>query len=562
MTYDLVPIAAPRLAGTSLRLVTGLLESGLTRWALLPTLLKNAGLVQFRARLLDEVPTVRPDLPRVGEVEAPASVDPPDLGALVGDEPVQTPGFAFETVMDFARAYRDGSVDPVDVAQRVIAAMEDADSGDPPMRMMIAVQAADVLAQAEVSSARFRRGDHLGPFDGVPVAVKDELDQVPFPTTVGTTFMGRAPATEDATVVARMRAAGAVLIGKANMHEIGIGVNGLNPHHGTARNPYDPAHYTGGSSSGPAAAVAAGLCPVSIGADGGGSIRTPASLCGVVGLKATYGRISEHGAAPLCSSVGHVGPFGATAEDTLLGYAAMAGPDPLDAWSLGQPGVDLHGLDPDLTGVTLGVFTPWFEDAEPDVVAACRRVLAAMQERGAVVREVEIPDLDLARVSHLVTISSEMLDNMQRWLGDHRRDMGHDVRTSLALAESLSNLDYIRAQKGRTRTSDTFRRVLDEVDAVVTPTTGRTAPVIPADALPGGESDLTVLSALMRFVFPANLTGHPAISFPAGYDTAGLPVGMQAIGRPWGEMTLLRLAAAAEQGVTRQAPRVHYGLLG
>ncbi len=559
MTYDLAPIAAPRLAGTSLRLVTALLECGLTRWALLPTLLKNAGLVQFRQRLLDEVPTVRPDLPRVGDLDERAAIDTPDLDALTGD--VQTPGFAFETVMDFARAYRDGDADPVQVAQRVLAAMDEADASEPPMRLMIAVDRDDLLAQAEAASARFRRGAPLGPFDGVPVAVKDELDQVPFPTTVGTRFMGHAPATEDATVVARMRAAGALLIGKANMHEIGIGVNGLNPHHGTARNPYDPGHYTGGSSSGPAAAVAAGLCPVSIGADGGGSIRTPASLCGVVGLKATYGRISEHGAAPLCSSVGHVGPFGATALDTLLGYAAMAGPDPRDTMSLSQPVLGLGPLGGDLEGVTLGIYRPWFEDAEPGVVAANSAMLEALRERGAAVREVEIPDLDLARVAHLVTISSEMLDNMQRWLGDHRGEMGHDVRTSLALAESLSNLDYIRAQKARTRTSDTFARVFEEVDAVITPTTGRTAPAIPADALPGGESDLAVLSALMRFVFPANLTGHPAISFPAGYDSAGLPVGMQAIGRPWCEMTLLRIAAQAEQWLPRQAPRIHQGLL-
>jgi Asp-tRNA(Asn)/Glu-tRNA(Gln) amidotransferase A subunit family amidase len=559
LTYDLAPIAAPRLAGASLRLVTTLLESRLTRWALLPTLLKNAGLVEFRKRLLDEVPTVRPVLPRVGELHERAPVEDADLDALAGD--IQTPGFGFETVMDFARAYREGDVDPVQVAQRVLAALEESDAIDPPMRVMIAVDRDDVLAQAEASSARLRKGAPIGPFDGVPVAVKDELDQVPFPTTVGTRFMGREPATEDATVVGRMRAAGALLIGKANMHEIGIGVNGLNPHHGTARNPYDPAHYTGGSSSGPAAAVAAGLCPVSIGADGGGSIRTPASLCGVVGLKATYGRISEHGAAPLCSSVGHVGPFGATALDTLLGYAAMAGPDPRDTMSLSQPVLDLGPLGGDLEGVTLGIYRPWFEDAEADVVAANNTTLEALQERGAKVREVEIPDLDLTRVAHLVTISSEMLDNMQVWLGEHRGEMGHDVRTSLALAESLTNLDYIRAQKARTRASDTFERVLEQVDAVITPTTGRTAPAIPADALPGGESDLAVLSALMRFVFPSNLTGHPAISFPAGYDAAGLPVGMQAIGRPWCEMTLLRIAAAAEQWLPRQAPKVHFRLL-
>jgi Asp-tRNA(Asn)/Glu-tRNA(Gln) amidotransferase A subunit family amidase len=230
------------------------------------------------------------------------------------------PGYRFETVADFARAYRGGQLSPVDVARRLADACSSLDERDPAMQLLIAQDADDLMAQAEASAARFAAGEPLGVFDGVPVAVKDELDQVPYPTTVGTAFLGRESADEDATVAARFRAQGALLFGKTAMHEIGIGVTGLNPHHGTPRNPYDPGHFTGGSSSGPAAVVAAGLCPVAIGADGGGSIRTPAALCGISGLKATYGRISEHGAYPLCWSVGHVGPLAATVLDTALAY--------------------------------------------------------------------------------------------------------------------------------------------------------------------------------------------------------------------------------------------------
>lgn len=226
---------------------------------------------------------------------------------------------------------------PLDVARRYLTAVAEGEADAAPLRAVVHLAEADLLAQAEAATARFERGEPLGPLDGVPIGVKDELDQVPHPTTVGTTFLARGPATADATVVARLREAGALLVGKLNMHEIGIGTTGLNPHLGTARNPCGPAHHTGGSSSGCGAAVAAGLCPIAVGADAGGSIRTPASLCGVVGLKATYGRVSEHGAFPLCWSMGHVGPLGATVRDVALGYLAMAGVDPHDGATAGQP---------------------------------------------------------------------------------------------------------------------------------------------------------------------------------------------------------------------------------
>jgi Asp-tRNA(Asn)/Glu-tRNA(Gln) amidotransferase A subunit family amidase len=396
----------------------------------------------------------------------------------------------------------------------------------------------------------------------VPVAVKDELDMMPYPTTVGTAFLGKSPAEEDATVVARLRASGALLIGKANMHEIGIGVTGLNPHHGTTRNPYNPDHYTGGSASGPGAAVAAGLCPVAIGADGGGSIRVPSSFCGVVGLKSTFGRVSEFGAAPLCWSVAHLGPLAATATDAALAFGAIAGPDPKDPLSLHQPAPTLEGWDRlDLSDLTLGVYWPWFRHASADVVEGCEALLQQFEVQGARVREVVIPELENGRVAHVITIAAEMSQALGHTYADHHREHGLDVRTNLALARQFTARDYIQAQRVRTRMMAHFDGVLEQVDAIVTPTTGLPAPAIPSAALPDGDSDLTTLTEIMRFATPANLTGLPAISFPAGYNDAGLPLGMQAIGRAWQEHTLLRLALAAEQAVQRQAPLVHYGIL-
>jgi Asp-tRNA(Asn)/Glu-tRNA(Gln) amidotransferase A subunit family amidase len=180
--------------------------------------------------------------------------------------------------------------------------------------------------------------------DGVPVPVKDEVEMLPFGTTVGTRFLGKTPAKQDSTVVARMRATGALMVGKCNMHEIGIGVTGLNPHHGTVRNPYNINHHTGGSSSGPAAAVAAGFGPVAIGADGGGSIRLPSGFCGVVGLKTTYSRVSEFGAAPLCWSVAHLGPIAGTARVVAMGFAILAGADHNDPHTHNQPEISMDGF--------------------------------------------------------------------------------------------------------------------------------------------------------------------------------------------------------------------------
>ena len=556
--YDLKSVKLPYLAGGMLRLFVKLVEGPL-RGLLIPSLFKSSGISWLREQRFDEPPTPQPvnytgtlafEAQAVPEQEWPGPASLPGLG------------FRFSTVQDYAKAYREGKITPEDVAHRVLEAIVTSNATEPPLRAIIAVDREDVLRQAREATRRIKEGQALSVFDGVPVAVKDEVDMVPYPTTVGTAFFGKSPCKEDSTVVARMRAAGALLIGKANMHEIGIGVTGLNPHHGTPRNPYAPDHFTGGSSSGPGAAVAAGLCPAAIAADGGGSIRIPASFCGIVGIKPTFGRISEHGAAPLCWSVAHLGPLAATATDTALAYAVMAGPDPKDPNSLRQPAPTLAGWDKlDLSGLTLGVYWPWFRHATADMVSTCEAMLKQFESMGARMREVVIPDLEAGRVAHTITIAGEMAQALDRTYSEHYREYGADVRINLALARAFTTMDYVQAQRVRTRLIANFARALEQVDAILTPATALPAPIIPKAALPDGESDLSTLFEIMRFATPANLAGLPAISFPVGYNEASLPLGMQAIGRAWQEATLLRLALAAERVVDRRSPQIHYRIL-
>jgi len=556
--YDLKSVKLPYLSGGLLKLFASLVESPLGG-LLIPSLLESAGIAWMRKQVIDEAPTHHPIYHTGMLATKDATVPEKELPQAAA---VESRGFHFATVFDYAKAYRDGKTTPEEVASKLLDAIEASNKATPPLRAVIFCDREDVMRQARESTQRIKAGKPLSIFDGVPVAVKDELDMTPYPTKVGTSFLGQSPATEDATVVARMRAAGALLVGKTNMHEIGINVTGLNPHHGTARNPYNVDHYTGGSSSGSAAAVAAGLVPVAIGADGGGSIRIPAAFCGVFGIKSTFGRVSELGAAPLCWSVAHVGPLAATATDMALAYGVMAGPDLRDPNSLHQPLPTLEGWDKaDLRGIKLGVYKKWFQHADAEVVAACEAMLEKFKGMGAELVEIEIPDLELNRVAHTITIVSEMVQAMSYTYPEHHREHGLDVRINLALGRAFNAGDYLLAQRARTRIIRNFENALKDVDMILTPTTAVASPEIKPGALPEGDSDLSVTVEIMRFVTAGNLTGLPAISFPVGYTTKGLPIGMQAIGSPWQENVLLRLAVNAERVVERKEPRVYFKVL-
>lgn len=557
MTYALAPLKAPRSQGALLRTLVRLAE-GPAGAALARKFLADIGVETLRR-------TEATDAPPMEHVLLAAARALPKTASAPLVPPVVHPGQVFETTRDFTDAYRAGRRTPEAVAEALLAAVARLDEGAAPLRAVVAQNADDVRQQARASTARWRAGTPQGPLDGVPVGIKDELDQAGYPTQVGTRMLGPQPAAADATTVARLRAAGALLFGKLNMHEIGMGVTGLNPHYRPARNPYDPQRATGGSSSGPAAAVAAGLGPIALGADGGGSIRIPAGLCGVFGLKCTFGRVSEHGAFPLCWSVAHVGPLAATARDLALGYAVLAGPDAHDFSSTAQPAVALPDLEAsdlqDLSGLRLGIFRPWFEDAEGPVVAACRAAVDGLVARGATVVDIEIPELDLLRTAHLITIASEMLTGLAPWYRTHRRQFGHDVRLNLALTRRLAGADYVHAQRLRPRFDRHFAAALARCDVIVTPTTPITAPLLPAGALRTGLSDLGLVDAIMRYAPAANLTGLPAVTCPVGYDASGLPIGLQLMAGAWQEARLLRLAAVVESFVERRAPSVRVRLL-
>lgn len=557
--YNLTSLDLPKLDGRTLRLFASSLDNSALRGVLSGPLLRQGGVLSLRERRYDDPPTFYPLA--VEDAIALRDLVPADLSALEAKLAAQADERPFPSSADYARAYRHGQADPVAVAEAVLAAIADADDDPRPLRAFRATNRDDLLTQAQASAERHRARRPLSLLDGVPVAVKDEVDQVPYGTTVGTSFMGQEPAAEDATVVARLRAVGALLIGKTNMHEIGINPDGFNQHYGIIRNPYSLDCHAGGSSNGSAAAVAAGFCPIAIGADGGGSIRIPAALTGTVGLKATFGRVSEYGAAPLTWSMGHLGPIAATVGDAALAYACIAGPDTRDPHSLHQPPVSLEEWDnADLRGVRLGIFRPWFEHAAADIVRDCEVVVEQLVARGATLHEVAIPELEEMRVAQAMTILAEMVANMALH-AEHWSELSPPTRVNLALGKAMTATDYLQAQRVRTRAIDHFRRAFRQVDIILTPATAVTAPTVPDGCETDGWSDLSAVTELMRFAMPGNLTGLPAIAFPVGYDARGLPTGMQAMGRPWEEHLLLRVAFAAEQVVSRRRPPVFYEIL-
>jgi len=569
MTYNLQSVDLPVLTGRPLSIFAAALTNPLTRPLIMPGLLRDAGVFDLRAHHIDDAPIGSPIYPAARPAQASEDDGRPDYHKLAHNagQRMIPDGINFTTIRDYAEAYRAQTITPTEVAEQLWAAIETSDEGKRPLRAFIARDKANLMAQAMASTERHQQGKRISIFDGVPIAIKDELDQTPYPTTVGTKFLGTAPATEDATAVARLRAAGALLIGKANMHEIGIYPNGHNVHHGTVRNPYDPDRESGGSSSGPAAAVAAGFCPVALGADGGGSIRVPAALCGVVGLKPTYGRVSEHGAAPLDWSVAHIGPIGASVEDVALTYAVIAGVDDKDPNTSHQPPAAISDwlfpwMDDDTVGtVRIGIYKEWFNHADPEIVAANETMVQKLADYGAEIKEIEIPELNEMRIAHAVAILSEMAASMKRH-DAHWKEFAAPTRVNLAFGQALTSYDYVQSQRMRARAMAIFARIFEDVDVIVSPATAVIAPIIPPASHSAGLSDLNTATELMRYMIPGNLAGLPAITFPVGYTDAGLPISMQAMGRPWEEDMLLRVAHAAENLMKRKLPLGYFDIIG
>jgi aspartyl-tRNA(Asn)/glutamyl-tRNA(Gln) amidotransferase subunit A len=445
------------------------------------------------------------------------------------------------SLIEVGREISRRAVSPVEVVR---AALDRIDRYDPVLNAYVTVCREQALRDAEMAEREIVNSDYRGPLHGVPVSVKDLFDMRGFRTTAGSRIRADVTADEDATVVRRLRAAGAVIVGKANMLEFAYGE--VHPDYGPSRNPWNVAYGTSGSSSGSAAAVAAGFDYGSFGSDTGGSIRLPAAYCGTVGLKPTYGRISRAGVVPLAWSLDHVGPMTRTVGDAAALLHAVAGYDERDPGSSRQPVPDfLALLDQPPPASVVGIAQPAADDGvEADVRETFEAVTAAVADLGFATLPVELPHPVQAARALLALLYVEASAYHAPDLKTRAADYSANTRDRLELGLLLPGTRYVAAQRARRIVVDAYRELFQRIDLLLTPV-GPSAAYRLEDtpAQPILESG-DRMKPLIRFTGPLNLTGQPALTIPAGRTAAGLPIGVQLVGRPFDETRLLQAGAA------------------
>jgi aspartyl-tRNA(Asn)/glutamyl-tRNA(Gln) amidotransferase subunit A len=484
-----------------------------------------------------------------------------------------------ETVASIAESVRRGQRRAVDVAETALARIGER---DPDLHAFLAVARDELLAQARAVDDKRARGETLGPLAGVPVALKDALCTRGTVTTAGSRMLDRWLPPYDATVVARLRAADALLPGKTNLDEFAMGSSTESSAYGVTRNPVDPERTPGGSSGGSAVAVAASMAPASLGSDTGGSIRQPASFTGVVGLKPTYGRVSRFGLVAFASSLDQIGPFASDVRGAARVLSVIAGHDPRDATSLDLAAPDFEAAcGASVRGLRLGVPPEYFaEGLDPEIESSIRAAIAALERQGCAVKPVSLPHTRHAVATYYVIATAEASSNLARFDGvryglrvegtDRKsaspapgsalramygatRDAGFGpevkrriILGTFVLSAGYYDAYYLKAQKVRTLIRRDFEAAFAEVDAIVCPTT-------PTVAFRLGEKTSDPLAMYLNDVYtlPASLAGLPAISVPCAPSRTGLPIGLQIIGRPLEETTVLSLASAWESVAAR-----------
>lgn len=453
------------------------------------------------------------------------------------------------TIGEAGRALRERRLSAVALTRQ---ALDRIGRLNPKLNAFITVTAEAALERARQADAELAAGRDRGPLHGIPIAHKDLFLTRGVRTTCGSKIYEHFVPDHDASVVEKLGAAGAVSLGKLNMHELAFGITSTNPHFGAVRNPWNLHHIPGGSSGGSGAAVAVEMVFAATGSDTGGSIRIPASFCGTVGLKPTYGRVSRFGALPLAFSLDHMGPLTRTVRDAALLLNAIAGHDPRDPASAAVPAPDfVPDENCSIRGLRLGVpDAHFFERLDPEVEAAVRRALQQAEALGASVQPVRLPDMVALNTAGMVVQYSEVAAVLEPHLGNRSR-FGPDVLALVDQGRFLAAADYVNAQRLRRQAQLDFRRVWDEIDCLVTPTTAIPAPRIGETLVRIGDREEEVRSAATRLVRSFNALGLPALSLPCGMTAAGLPVGLQIVGPPFAEARILRAAAALEDaGVT------------
>ncbi|RKT54624.1 amidase [Saccharothrix australiensis] len=444
------------------------------------------------------------------------------------------------TLAAAADAIAGGQLSPVELTRSTLGRIEAVDGR---LGAYVVVVADAALRAAEQAERDIAAGRRRGPLHGIPMALKDLIDVAGMPTTASSRVRDGHVATHDSAVAAKLADAGAILVGKTHTHEFAYGLT--TPQTRNARN---PDRVAGGSSGGSGVAVAAGLATFALGTDTGGSIRVPAALNGVVGLKPTYGLVSRHGVTSLSWSLDHVGPITRTVEDAGLVLAALVGHDPRDPASLDVPVPPDDGAHDDLSGLRVGVpRNHYFERVAPEVADAVVRATARLVELGARPVEVDIPLARYIQATHWGLMVPEATAYHERALRSTPELYGPDVRALLQAGELLHVGDYLRAQRARTLMRQEWARLFDAVDLIAAPTVTSTAVHRDQRAVEWPDGTVEgVPDTYVRLSSPANIVGAPALSLPVGVDGDGLPIGMQLIGRPLGEATLLRVGRAYE----------------
>jgi aspartyl-tRNA(Asn)/glutamyl-tRNA(Gln) amidotransferase subunit A len=465
------------------------------------------------------------------------------------------------TAHELASRYRSGATDPLEVTQAYLARI---DAVDPHVKAYLTITRDRALDAARAATARFKAGTPLGPLDGIPVAVKDVLCTRGVRTTAGSRILESFIPPYDATVVARLARAGAVLLGKLNLDEFAMGSSTENSAYFVTRNPWDLARVPGGSSGGSAAAVAAGLAPITLGSDTGGSVRQPAAFCGTVGLKPTYGRVSRYGLIAFASSLDQIGPFARDVEDAALALGVIAGHDPADSTSAAVPVAEYQAeLGRGVASLRLGVPREYFiEGLDVEVERAVRAAIDRLRGLGARTETVSLPHTEYGLAAYYLIAPAECSSNLARYDGvkyglrvEGGRDLidmsgrtraagfGPEVKRRVmlgtyALSAGYYDAYYGRALRVRTLVKRDFEQAFARVDLVVAPTTPNVSFKM------GEKADPLQMYLNDIFAVPANLAGLPGVSIPCGFTQGGLPIGLQLIGKPFDEAMLLRVAHA------------------
>ncbi|MBI4408673.1 MAG: Asp-tRNA(Asn)/Glu-tRNA(Gln) amidotransferase subunit GatA [Gemmatimonadetes bacterium] len=447
---------------------------------------------------------------------------------------------AFSTIAALAARIRKKEVSPVEVTDAVLDRIAATDGR---LKAFVTVTRDEARNAAKAAEHAILAGNYLGPLHGIPIGLKDLYYTRGVRTTASSKILASFVPDYDATVVARLKRAGAVIVGKTNTHEFAYSV--FTP---PTRNPWDLDRIPGGSSGGSGAAVAASLCLAATGTDTGGSIRIPAALCGVVGLKPTYGRVSKYGVIPLSWTCDHAGPITKTVEDAALVLGVMAGHDPRDPSTVDVPVPNYaRALTGEVKGLRIGVPRQYYFDSlDPEVEEAVRKAVKVLEGLGALVEEVSLPEIKHIAGVHVAIVLTEAATYHERWLRTRADDYAPDVRFGLEWGKLFMGMDYVQAQRVRELIRQDFAQALRRVDLIAAPTVPVAAPKVGETSVKIKNASEGILGAMIRLNRPSNHTGLPAVSVPCGFTAGGLPVGLQLIGRAFDEATVLRAAHVYE----------------